>query len=165
MKKTLGLLTLVLLLGGFLFLTGCGRNTASNTTNESSSEALPTEDAIGEDMDDVERYEDSVRTYYYKDSEETDVIYVTADAPEDVRDFYKDLLVEEGWTLVSEATDYIDFEKGDSDNPEIFTVYYEWKKKKGYTEYELVYMPPLSEEELQEMEELDAAAEEESVVE
>ena len=153
MSKSLKILSTTLLVGAVLFLAvGCNWGKKDTATNDESATALPTADAIGEDMADVSRYPDSVRTYYLKDSEEVDIIYVSSDTAEKVRDYYRDLLVQKGWKLTAEATDYLDFEKGDTNNPEMFSVYFEWKKKKAQTEYELIYTPPLTVEELKEFE-------------
>ncbi len=158
MKKYTLLFCTILLLGGMVLVTGCDWNESTiNTTTASveGGEDLPTEDALGADMANVERYPDSVRTYYLKDNEETDITYVVKSTAVDVRDYYMDLLEDEDWTLIAEASDYIDFEKGDENNPEMLTVYFEFKKKKKWTEYELVYYPPLTEEELAEWEAMD----------
>lgn len=150
----------LLLVGVVAVYTGCDQlkfdaTNSSSSSSDDEGKPLPEEDAIGEDMADITRYPDSVRTYYAKDYGEIDIIYLTKDSAQEVSDYYKDLVVNQGWTLVGEASDYLDFEKGDAENPEMLTIYFEWKKKKKQTEYEILYTPPLTEEELKEFEEDD----------
>lgn len=154
-KQIYIILSSICVSGLILFGAGCGKENNSavvNTNTETvAGKDLPAADALGEDMADIARYPESVRTYYSKSDEETDIIYVTKDEAVEVRDYYKKLLVDLGWTLSGEASDYLDFEKGDSTNPEMFTVYFEWKKKNLWTEYELYYTPPLTAAELEDM--------------
>lgn len=127
-------------------------NSAKTVTDEEDEETIEmaTEDVFGEDMADVERYPDSIRTYYAKDEGEIDITYETQDTEQQVRDYYTKYLQDKGWKQTGIATDYIDFEKGDENNPEILTVYFTPYEESGVLEYELVYSPPLTEEELSE---------------
>lgn len=173
MKKALYLMPVLLLV--VLLLTGAGcdlfdkdSKTKTSTKSVSLDEdlgdedmAMVEEDVFGEDLSDISRYPDSLRSYYAKDQYETDVTYETEDSEEKVREYYEDLLTEQGWTQTGIATDYVDYEKGDEDNPEMLTIYFT-PYEEGYLEYELVYSPPLTEEELKEMEEED---EEEIIIE
>ena len=107
-----------------------------------------TEDAYGKDLTMVERYPESMRSYYAASEYETDVSYQTTANQEDVRKFYTDTLTAAGWTNSEEATDYMEYLKGDESNPEILTLYLTDYKTQGIVEYELVYEPALSAEEL-----------------
>jgi hypothetical protein len=104
----------------------------------------------------VERYPASTRSYYAASQYETDVSYQTAATTDDVRQFYNDKLTAAGWTNSEEATDYMEYLKGDESNPEILTLYLTDYQAQGIVEYELVYEPALSEAELQELEAEDA---------
>lgn len=115
-----------------------------------------TEDAYGKDLTVVERYPDSIRSYYAASQYETDVSYQTESTQEEVREFYTDTLTNDGWTNSEEATDYMEYLRGDESNPEILTLYLTEYKAQGIVEYELVYEPALSEEELQALEAEDA---------
>jgi hypothetical protein len=144
---------LLVMLGGSCSLTEKKDNSVSteNTDDEETIE-MATTDVFGEDLTDIPRYPSSIRTYYAQDEEETAVTYETQDSETKVRDFYKTTLIEKGWKQVGIATDYIDFEKGDEENPEILTVYFTLYEEEQILEYELVYSPPLTEEELAELE-------------
>ncbi len=54
--------------------------------------------------------------------------------------------------MTEEATDYMEYMKGDDDNPGIFTLYLTTYKDQGMLQYELVYEPPYTEEQLAEFE-------------
>lgn len=111
-----------------------------------------TEDVYGKDLDLVERYPDSVRSYYASNEYELDVTYQTTASQEDIRAYYDEQLTAAGWTNSEEATDYMEYVKGDEDNPEILTLYLTEYTEQGIVEYELVYEPALTEEELLELE-------------
>lgn len=163
-----------LLIAGTVVMAGCLSNTNTsvensnenkNATVEVNNEAdadydedyydeveVVTEDAYGKDLEFIERYPDSLRSYYSSNEYETDVSYQTTADQDDVRAFYNDKLVASGWTVSEDATDYMEFVKGDEENPEIFTLYLTPYEKQGVLEYELVYEPALSDEQLQELE-------------
>lgn len=169
MKKLLKMSSFLLLAVALVVVfSGCfaDKDTNTNSTTKTDSTVtiddsdedlveMTSEDVFGEDLADIDRYPDSIRSYYAKDEYETDITYETTDSEEKVREYYTDLLEDEGWTQVGVATDYIDFEKGDEDNPEILTVYFTPYEDEGFLEYELVYSPPLTDEELAELEEDD----------
>ncbi len=163
-----------ILLAGTITLAGClntvvndsekadtNKNTPATNTKEVDIDdeedyydevEVVTEDAYGKDLAFIERYEGSLRSYYSTNEYETDVSYQTEADQDDVRAFYNDKLIADGWTVSEDATDYMEFLKGDEDNPEIFTLYLTPYEKQGILEYELVYEPSLSEEQLQELE-------------
>ena len=116
--------------------------------NDEDATEVATKDAYGEDMADINRYPDSIRTYYSDDSGEIEITYQTKATDQEIRDYYTKLLVDKGWKQIGKATDYIDFEKGDTNNPEVMTVYLTPYEKQGILEYELVYSPALTQEEL-----------------
>ncbi len=122
------------------------------TSEEDVVDAV-TEDVYGKDLTMVERYPDSIRSYYAASQYETDVSYQTIAEQEDIRKFYTDNLTAAGWTNSEEATDYMEYTKGDESNPEIITLYLTEYKTQGLVEYELVYEPALSDEELKSLEE------------
>lgn len=121
---------------------------------EDSIEAVAA-DVYGKDLTVVERYPGSVRSYYSSNEYETDVTYQTTASTEEVRSYFNDTLVAAGWENSEEATDYMEYLKGDDDNPEIFTVYFTSYDAQGLVEYELVYEPALTEEQLQALEDED----------
>ncbi len=140
-----------------LLAAGMGCNTSTTNTNATNTDNLlvdedaivvETSDVYGKDIEQVERYPDSIRSYYSKSDYETDVTYQTTADIEDVRAFYNGKLTAAGWTNSEEATDYMEYTKGDDENPEIMTVYFTSYDSQGILEYELVYEPALSEEEL-----------------
>lgn len=159
--KKISALSLSIVLVSVLFM-GCtdkndDKDSKTNSTVKTDvnedivSTELPTEDAFGEDLKDVERYPNSVRTYFVKDSSEIDVTYQTKESEKTIRDFYTKLLTEKGWKQTATATDYLDFEKGSEDNPEIMTVYLTPDTESGILEYSLTYSPALTEAELLEL--------------
>jgi hypothetical protein len=167
MKKALKIASLLsVFMAVIVFASGCSLTDSGKKTNTNKNSAseetsveeegdeivMATEDAFGEDMADIERYPGSIRTYYAKDSGEIDLTYETTDTEQQVRDHYTSYLEGKGWKQTGIATDYIDFEKGDENNPEILTVYFTPYEDEGILEYELVYSPPLTEEELSEEE-------------
>lgn len=115
-----------------------------------------TADVYGKDLTIVERYPASVRSYYSSNEYETDVTYQTSDSMEDVRSYYNTALTAAGWENSEEATDYMEYLKGDDANPEIMTVYFTSYDDQAIVEYELVYEPALTAEQLQELENEDA---------
>lgn len=150
-----------------VFFSGCVLTEKESAETKNTNQTIVTEesfddeedvlevaakDAYGEDLADVARYSDSIRTYYAKDLGEVDITYQTSASEQEIRDYYTSLLEGKGWVQTGVATDYIDFEKGDENNPEILTVYLTPYEKQGLLEYELVYSPPLTEEEMAEME-------------
>ncbi len=151
-----------------LLLIGAGcKNQATINANESTDELAETTDVIsaddyeieivvadvyGQDLDLVERYPDSIRSYYSSNQYETDATYQTTEDQETIRGFYNDKLTTAGWTNSEEATDYMEYTRGDEDNPEILTLYLTEYKKQGIVEYELVYEPALSDAELEDIE-------------
>lgn len=112
-------------------------------------------DVYGKDLELIERYPDSIRSYYSSNEYETDVTYQTTATTEAIRSYFNDTLVTAGWENSEEATDYMEYVKGDEDNPEIFTVYFTSYDDQGIVEYELVYEPALTDEQLQALEEED----------
>lgn len=114
---------------------------------------IVTSDVYGKDLDSVERYPNSIRSYYSSNEYETDVTYQTTATTDDVRAYFNDVLIAAGWENSEEATDYMEYLKGDEDNPEIFTVYFTNYANQGVVEYELVYEPALTDEQLKELEE------------
>lgn len=170
MKKNNALLAAAAAL--ILLGVGCTNSTATTNTSatnsttddaelllaEDSIEVL-TEDVYGKDLTVVERYPDSIRSYYAASQYETDVSYQTTASQEDIRQYYTDKLIAEGWTNSEEATDYMEYLKGDESNPEILTLYLTEYKQQSIVEYELVYEPALSEEELQALEAEDVESE------
>ncbi len=157
---------LALLLASSLLATGCVNSITESTTDTSNSNAdaavyeddyydeieLVDEDVYGKDLTVVERYPDSVRSYYSSNEYETDVTYQTSDDQEAVREFYLDALESDGWEISEDATDYMELLRGEEDNPEIFTLYLTEYQDQGVLEYELVYEPSLTDEQLEELE-------------
>lgn len=166
-----------LLIAGAITLTGCLDTSANKAdtadSNKNTSEKVSdndgdqdvnededyydqldvvTEDAYGKDIDFIERYEGSLRSYYSTNEYETDVSFQTTADQDDVRAFYNDKLVAAGWEISEDATDYVEFTKGSEDNPEIFTLYLTPYEKQNILEYELVYEPSLSDDQLKELE-------------
>lgn len=162
-----------LLIAGTVVMAGCLSNTNTNTENANATKnaavevddaeidyeedyydevEVVTEDAYGKDLTFVERYPESLRSYYSSNEYETDVSYQTTADQDDVRAFYNDKLLAAEWTVSEDATDYMEFVKGDEENPEIFTLYLTPYEKQGILEYELVYEPSLTDEQLQELE-------------
>jgi hypothetical protein len=169
-NAVLFLLTLSIFTG-----TGCVNNAAttkqSNTTADSVSDAVAEEDIIadedvidpsteelqfvekdvfGEDLSFVERYPDSIRSYFSKSELETAITYETTADQEQVRKHFSDQLTTNGWENSEQATDYMEFMKGDENNPEYLTLYL--TPYNNGLEYELVYEPAYTEEQLQEIE-------------
>gem|GEM_PF-2743503 len=116
-------------------------------TTESDAEIV-TSDVYGKDLDMAKRYTNSIRTYFSENELEKDVTYQTTATQEAVRSFYKTELAQD-WKVSEEATDYIEFSKGSDDNPEYLTVYL--TPYKNILEYELVYEPAYTEEQLKEL--------------
>lgn len=126
---------------------------ATADTSQTTTDTVTT-DVFGEDMELVQRYPDSVRSYYSKNELETDITYQTTASQDDVRKFYKEALTKDNaWTVSEEATDYVEFSRGDDNNPEYLTVYL--TPYKNLLEYELVYEPPYTEEQLKQLESSD----------
>lgn len=122
-----------------------------NADTSQTDTDVVTNDVFGEDMTIVQRYPNSIRSYYSKNELETDVTYQTTASQDDIRKFYKDSLTKDTvWTVSEEATDYIEFSKGDDNNPEYLTVYL--TPYKNILEYELVYEPPYTDEQLKQLE-------------
>ncbi|EKD78644.1 MAG: hypothetical protein ACD_41C00306G0014 [uncultured bacterium] len=130
-------------------------NSAEDIYFEEDSIAVEAADVYGKDLEIVTRYPDSIRSYYSSNEYETDVTYQTTASTEDVRTYYNDAMAAAGWENSEEATDYMEYLKGDEDNPEIFTVYFTSYDDQGIVEYELVYEPALTDEQLQALEEED----------
>jgi hypothetical protein len=155
MKRFLPLSLILLLAAG---MSCSGNTTNTNVANyntgivDEDAIAVETSDVYGKDIDQIERYPGSIRSYYSKSDYETDVTYQTTAEIEDVRAFYNTKLTDAGWTNSEEATDYMEYVKGDDENPEIMTVYLTSYDSQGILEYELVYEPALSEEELADQE-------------
>lgn len=153
----LAVLTAALFLG-----VGCTDTNLTNSTPTTSNDDVTvvddesievlTEDAYGKDLTMADRYPDSIRSYYAASQYETDVSYQTTATQEAVREFYTDTLTAAGWTNSEEATDYMEYIKGDEANPEILTLYLTDYAAQAIVEYELVYEPALSDEELQALE-------------
>lgn len=106
-----------------------------------------TTDAYGKDFPDIARYPNSIRIYYADSELETNVIYQTTAQTEVVRSYFDDLVTKAGWTISSQGTDYMEYTRGDRDNPEILTVYFTEYATQQLLEYELVYEPALTEAE------------------
>lgn len=143
-----------------LAVTGCSLTQTNSTNTSPVSEEVSfdedfidvlTTDAYGEDLAIVERYPDSIRSYYATNEYETDVTYQTSASDSDVRTFYDEKLTAAGWENTEEATDYMEYMKGDEENPEIFTLYLTPYAGQGLLEYELVYEPALTEAQLEEL--------------
>lgn len=149
---SLSLLTLVSVGAGCMNNTS-DTNNANTVVLDEDAIKVETTDVYGKDIEGVERYPDSIRSYYSSNSYETDVTYQTQATDEQIRQFYNDQLLADGWTNSEEATDYMEYTKGDDENPEIMTVYFSEYDAQGILEYELVYEPALSEEELNEIDE------------
>ncbi|ADI74039.1 hypothetical protein Metev_1158 [Methanohalobium evestigatum Z-7303] len=80
---------------------GSGTADTGGDDETDSGESAPTTDVGGEDIPDVPRYPDSVRTEYTSVDEKGKIIkYITDDSPEDVMNFYLDTLESEGWTNI-----------------------------------------------------------------
>lgn len=156
MKRLLAF-TLLGISGLALVGAGCEKKQTATTTNTDSEFIedeieVVTEDVYGKDLDIVERYPESIRSYYASNEFETDVTYQTEADMEDVRAFYNEKFTGAGWTNSEEATDYMEYVRGDEDNPEILTLYFTEYKGQSIVEYEVVYEPAFSEEELAELE-------------
>lgn len=148
--------------------TGCSLSGAANTTSntnavtantsmmyddtEDEDDALDvvTEDVYGKDLELVTRYPDSIRSYYVSDDWSQSVSYQTKASADDIRAYYVTALIEQGWEQSEDATDYIEFTKGDSNNPEIATVWFTEYPKQKLLEYEIDYERALTQAELDE---------------
>lgn len=123
-------------------------NTEIDITSDEDTTDVVTADVYGKDLDFVERYPDSLRSYYSSNEYETDVTYQTTAGIDDVRAFYDAKLKAAGWTNSEEATDYMEYTRGDEANPEILTLYLTEYSNQGLLEYELVYEPVLTDDQL-----------------
>lgn len=152
---------------GLVVLAGCtltNTNTTNTATSEASDPALEDElflddeievideDVFGEDLTVVDRYPESVRSYYSSNEYETAVTFQTEADQDDVREFYLAALDGSEWQQEEIATDYMEFIRGDEDNPEILTIYFTPYEDEGVLEYELIYEPSLTDEQLDELE-------------
>ncbi|MBI2415120.1 MAG: hypothetical protein HYV33_00465 [Candidatus Kerfeldbacteria bacterium] len=162
MKKRLGILASAVALLVVVMGTGCNTTTTGPTTtttpvttdvSDEDALAVVTTDVYGKDFDWIERYENSVRSYYFSDEYSTSVTYQTAATEDDLRTYYTNVLETAGWTKSEDATDYVEFTKGNDDNPEIFTVWLTAYPDQKLVEYELSYERALTEAELAEFEE------------
>jgi len=145
-------------------VTGCSLFQTGSTNNDVTAGIADTDvsfdedfievltaDAYGEDLVMVERYPGSIRSYYATNEYETDLTYQTTASEAEVRSFYDEKLKTDGWENTEEATDYMEYMKGDEDNPEIFTLYLTPYEDQDLLEYELVYEPTLTEAQLEEL--------------
>lgn len=132
--------------------------TDDETTDTTQTDTtVVTTDVYGEDISTAPRYPNSIRSYYSQNELETAVTYQTTGSQEDIRKYYKDTLTKDTWTVSEEATDYVEFSRGDENNPEYLTVYL--TSYKNVLEYELVYEPPYTEEQLKQLESDEESAE------
>lgn len=79
----------------------------------SKSLVMPKEDVEGQDLQDIPRYPNSIRSYYYK-SESSDLYileYFAQDLSSKIVDFYKKTLAEKGWILNSAQNNSWNFNK------------------------------------------------------
>lgn len=116
---------------------------------ESDEIEVVTADVYGKDLEQVVRYPDSLRSYYSSNEYEADVTYQTTDDVEAIRAFYEEKLIADGWTNSEQATDYMEYTRGDELNPDIITLYLTTYTTQGLVEYELVYEPALTDEQMQ----------------
>lgn len=157
------LLTLSLLSGAMLFTAGClttNNDTAKSdtTSDQAVDEAallddfmdeeveIVTTDEYGKDLEQVERYPESIRSYYEAYDDEIIVTYQTTDTQEQVREYYNELLPQSGWELDGESTDYMEYIRTtDAGEDEYITLYLYEYTNPAITEYELDYEPPYTE--------------------
>lgn len=135
------------------------KDTAKNTSIETEDDFLNleddtqdtvevvTEDVYGKDYDFIERYPDSIRSYYESYDGESTVTYQTNDDQEKVREFYNENLNgKDGWELSAESSDYMEYMRSTEKGDEYMSLYLYVYKDQGITEFELVYEPPYTEE-------------------
>lgn len=84
---------------------------SSSVSNIKTPVALPATDSDGEDLTDVPRYPDSIRTSFDKndDSSVVNLEYVAKENGSKILDFYKKTLVENGWILRAEDPSALSF--------------------------------------------------------
>lgn len=164
--------TALFLLAAPLFVAGC---TVVNNTTEQPNENTPNSDEVivddsflyedeitvvekdvyGKDLDLVERYPNSLRSYYEAYDDEISVTYQTTDDQEEVRSYFNEQLTAAGWTVDGDATDYTEYYRENDAGEEYLSVYYYPYESTNVTEYELYYEPPYTDEELEDSEEIE----------
>lgn len=107
-------------------------------------------DVYGKDLDLVERYPSSLRSYYEAYDDEISVTYQTTDDQEEVRTYFNEQLTAAGWTVDGDATDYTEYYRESDAGEEYLSVYYYPYESADITEYELYYEPPYTDEDLEE---------------
>lgn len=145
-----GIVVVHLVIGGLVFYlisrskSKTGTTTPSQTTTQPPSptpkgEALPSKDAIGEDLEVVSRYPDSIRVEYSKepDGSCTKVSYQTKDSVDKVKEYYHDKMTSLEWQMVSSEEDELQFEK----EPARLYIWFYYNEGDQITEYELKYFP------------------------
>ena len=164
-------LSLLALLATGVIITGCTapEDSAENDTNSTNSAAVEdntdaldevlsdellfeddyydetevvAEDVYGQDIDFIERYPESIRSYYESYDGDLSVTYQTEDDQEAVRTYFNDLLAADGWGLDGDATDYMDYSRDTTAGEEYVSVYFYPYPDQGITEYELYYEQP-----------------------
>lgn len=121
---------------------------ATDSTTTVDSTTVVTTDVYGQDLDFAPRSDGSIRSYYSANLYETDITYQTTTDVETIRKFYTDTLTAAGWVNSAQATDYMEYSNGSQDNPEILTVYFTDFPQQNVLEYELVYEPALTADQL-----------------
>lgn len=111
--------------------------TEQPTSTTGEGKALPSEDVIGEDLKNVSRYPDSVRTKYYEADTYTKVTYKTKDSVKEVKEYYQEKLTSVGWKLTSSEEGQLVFDKASA---KLYINFY-YSKTYKTTEYELKYYP------------------------
>lgn len=130
-----------------LLVTGMGCTNKANVVATPSASmdddtiSVVAGDVYGKDLSGVERYPKSILSYYAHSDDATDVTYQTTASAEQVRTYFQDQLTKAGWKNSEEATDYMEYTKGDKKNQEVLTVYFTTYDEQGIVEYELAYEP------------------------
>ncbi len=150
-NTTLILILLVFILIGvaaYFYIQSTGKQKVSSEpvqpqteeTVESEGKPLPEKDAVGtQDLEIIDRYPGSVRTMYENPSgvEYESVTYVTKDPTEEVKEYYFEILENEGWDLVSSSETDLRFEKNSSE----FGVHFYYDQFDKILKYTLDYTP------------------------
>lgn len=111
---------------------------ASSLQSPQSTLSMPASDVIGEDLADVPRFPDSIRTSYEKQTADVVNLEYMAKASQDqILKFYKDQLPARGWLLRAEDPTSLSFS---NDNADLSIEIIEQDKTAGITHYKIHYI-------------------------